>query len=278
MTGGQPWLVNALAAEVTDVLVTDRAKPIQAADIERARESLLARRTTHLDNLTDKLCEPRVRAVIEPMLAGDFHGRGAGGRSPVCRFHLGLVQKTPDGGLDVANPIYREVIARELASGPRDTLPKIAPTWLTPEGRIDAEKLLVASLAFWRRHGEPLLKSAPYSEVAAHLVLMAFLYCVANGGGTLEREYAIGRGRMDLVSATAPTCSALKSRCGATGGPIPSQKACRSSMGIWLAWISPLGRLLAILDQRSAQPPIEERTRLERAVTPSGRPVAVIRA
>ena len=35
---------------------------------------------------------------------------------------------------------------------------------------------------------------------------------------------------------------------------------------------------LVIFDQRSAQPPIEERTRLERAVTPSGRPVAVIRA
>lgn len=27
---------------------------------------------------------------------------------------------------------------------------------------------------------------------------MAFLHRVANGGGTLEREYAIGAGRMDL--------------------------------------------------------------------------------
>ena len=49
-----------------------------------------------------------------------------------------------------------------------------------------------------RQHGEPLLGSASYHEVAPHIVLMAFLHRVANAGGTLEREYAIGRGRMDL--------------------------------------------------------------------------------
>ena len=48
------------------------------------------------------------------------------------------------------------------------------------------------------QHGEPLLKSASYPEIAPHLVLMAFLHRVINGGGTLEREYAIGRDRMDL--------------------------------------------------------------------------------
>ena len=53
-------------------------------------------------------------------------------------------------------------------------------------------------LEFWRQHGEPLLKSSPYHEIPPHLVLMAFLHRVVNGGGTLEREYAIGSGRMDI--------------------------------------------------------------------------------
>ena len=44
----------------------------------------------------------------------------------------------------------------------------------------------------------PLFKSTPYPEIAPHLVLMAFLHRVVNGGGTLEREYAIGSGRMDI--------------------------------------------------------------------------------
>jgi hypothetical protein len=93
------------------------------------------------------------------------------------------------------------------------SLPQIAPTWLTQSGELDTDELLQAFLAFWRQHGEPLLGSASYHEIAPHLVLMAFLHrvstplntSVVNGGGTLEREYAIGRDtfgygtyRMDL--------------------------------------------------------------------------------
>ena len=60
-------------------------------------------------------------------------------------------------------------------------------------GELDTDALLQAFLAFWRQHGEPLLSSAVYHEIAPHLVLMAFLHRVVNGGGILEREYAIGR-------------------------------------------------------------------------------------
>jgi hypothetical protein len=40
--------------------------------------------------------------------------------------------------------------------------------------------------------------SVPHHEIAPQLVQMAFLHRVINGGDTLEREYAIGAGRMDL--------------------------------------------------------------------------------
>lgn len=39
-------------------------------DVFEAREALILRRETHLDQLADKLREPRVRRVIEPLLAG----------------------------------------------------------------------------------------------------------------------------------------------------------------------------------------------------------------
>ena len=50
--------------------------------------------------------------------------------------------------------------------------------------------------AFWREHGQPLLGAASYHEIAPHLVLVAFLPRVVNGGGSLEREYAVGKGRI----------------------------------------------------------------------------------
>ena len=74
-------------------------------------------------------------------------------------------------------------------------------TWLRPDGRLDPDRLLGAFLAFWREHGQPLLGSAPYHEIAPHLVLMAFLHRVVNGHGTIQREYAVGSGRMDLQKA-----------------------------------------------------------------------------
>ena len=276
LTGGQPWLVNALAAEATDVLAIDRSVPVTAVHIDQAKENLLARRTTHLDNLSDKLSEPRVRGVIEPMLAGDNPDTLP---SDDVRYlvDLGLLRITPQGGLDVSNPMYREVIARELAFVPRATLPQIAPTWLTAAGRLDSEKLLTAFVAFWRRHGEPLLRAAPYAEVASHLVLMAFLDRVANGGGTLEREYAIGRGRMDLCLRRGPDVLAIEIKVWRDHRPDPLAEGLEQLDG-YLAGLGLGGGWLVLFDTRAGQPPIEERTSVERAVTAGGRAVAVIRA
>jgi hypothetical protein len=55
---------------------------------------------------------------------------------------LGLVTRHPSGGLVPANPIYQEVLPRVLASGTQDSLPVITPTWLTPQGKLNTDKLL----------------------------------------------------------------------------------------------------------------------------------------
>src|SRR5690606_32614192 len=89
-------------------------------------------------------------------------------------------------------------IVSDLAAVPRASLPQISPTWLDEHGKLHPQALATAFLEFWRQHGDAMLGSAPYHEVAAQLVLMAFLHRVVNGGGWIEREYAIGRGRMDL--------------------------------------------------------------------------------
>lgn len=46
LTQGQPWLVNALAAQLTDVLVPDTAQHVAAADVDRAKQILIARQDT----------------------------------------------------------------------------------------------------------------------------------------------------------------------------------------------------------------------------------------
>jgi hypothetical protein len=41
--------------------------------VDEAKERLILTRATHLDSLVARLGEPRVRRVIEPLLAGILH-------------------------------------------------------------------------------------------------------------------------------------------------------------------------------------------------------------
>jgi Holliday junction resolvase len=51
---------------------------------------------------------------------------------------------------------------------------------------------------FWRENSEIWENRYDYKEAAPHLVLMAFLQRVVNGGGQIVREMASGSGRLDL--------------------------------------------------------------------------------
>jgi hypothetical protein len=217
-----------------------------------------------------------VRQVIAPMLAGEVLGNIPADDRQFA-VDLGLVRRDPAGGLVVANPIYQEVIPRVLANAPQDSLPIIAPTWLTPEGKMDPAKLLEAFLAFWKQHGEPLLKSAPYHEIAPHLVLMAFLHRVVNAGGTIEREYAIGMRRMDLCVRYGDVTLAMElktwrdtdKKADPLYEGLEQLDSYLAGLGVETGW-------LVIFDQRSGLPDVAERTRTEPATTPSGREVNVV--
>jgi type II secretory pathway predicted ATPase ExeA len=275
LTQGQPWLVNALARQVVEVLVPDGTTAITPDHIQQAKEILIQRQDTHLDSLAKRLEETRIRAVIEPLLAGQELG-------PVPQddrqylIDLGLVRRSAEGGLVIANRIYQEVLPRVLASGPQDSLPRISPTWLKSDGQLEPDVLLEAFLSFWRQHGEPLLKSAPYHEIAPHLVMMAFLHRVVNGGGTLEREYAIGTDRMDLCLRYGEVTLGIELKLWRQGRPDPLT-AGLTQLDQYLAGLGLNQGWLVIFDQRQGLPPIAERTTTEMAETTNGRQITVIR-
>ena len=278
LTLGQPWLVNALAYEACFEIRAgrNRRRPITVEQIEQAKENLILRRVTHLDQLAHKLQEARVQRVIEPMLAGRSLGDVPQDDIEYL-IDLGLCRMAQGQGLTIANPIYREVLPRTLAFTPQASLPQIAPTWLHPDGRLNPEQLLDAFLKFWRQHGQPLLGSAPYHEIAPHLVLMAFLHRVINGGGTLEREYAIGRGRMDLCLRYGAVTLGIELKVWRDGEPDPLTEGLEQLDG-YLAGLGLDGGWLIIFDRRSGQPPIRERTASEEKSSPQGRQITLVRA
>ena len=116
-----------------------------------------------------------------------------------------------------------QIIPRVLAISAQAGIPRIALTWLNADGSLNPQQLVDAFLAFRRQHGEPLLRSAPYHEIAPHLVLMAFLHRVVNG--IVDREYAIGSGKMDLYlrhdGDDAAVQMAMELKVWRTGRPDP---------------------------------------------------------
>jgi len=276
LTQGQPWLVNALAKEVVEKMVKDRSIAITKEHILQAKEILIARQDTHLDSLAERLREPRIKAIIEPILAGLELGDIPNDDIQFV-IDLGLCKMHPQGGLTIANPIYREVLPRVLTVTPMASLPVIAPTWLTPEGELNIDALLEAFLKFWRQHGEPLLGSTGYHEIAPHIVLMAFLHRVVNGGGTLEREYAIGSDRMDLCLRYKDVTLGIelkvwreKKRDPLSEG-IEQLESYLGRLGLDFGW-------LFVFDRRKNALPMEERLSTQVVLTQNQRAITVIRA
>ncbi len=79
-------------------------------------------------------------------------------------------------------------------------MPRRRAAWyIDADGRLNMDKLLAAFQDFFRRKSEHWVERAQYTEAGPQLVLQAFLHRVVNGRGRIEREYALGSRRVDLL-------------------------------------------------------------------------------
>ena len=278
LTRGQPWLVNALVRQAVEKLVPDPALPVEASHVERAKEILIERRDTHLDSLIDRLREPRVKRVLEPILTGDLLSPDILDDDIQFVKDLGLVASGP-AGLEIANPIYREILPRALTSVLQDSLPVPRAPFIAAEGTLRFDKLLDEFKSFWCEHAEFFLQRQPYSEAAAQLVFMAYLQRVVNGGGFIDREYAVGSGRIDLCVRWPHRGGlqrwAVELKVWRDGRPDPLQEGLEQISG-YLERLGLAEGTLILFDGRSQASPVTDRcSRYE--VEHEGRRIAVLR-
>jgi len=201
-SNGQPWIVNSLLKRATmRILTQESTETVELKHIVEAREQMIMERETHLDALGERLKDPRIRRVIEPVITGEINpDLGRTNSDVMLAIDLGLVQWTSETGLMISNPVYVEILTRHLNSGYHDILPPPSSwQWQKPDGSMDMDKLLKEFQKFWRRHADLWEAKAEYTEAFPHLLLMAFLQRVINGGGTIDRDCAAGRGRSDMV-------------------------------------------------------------------------------
>jgi hypothetical protein len=200
-TQGQPWLVNAVANQViVEMLHSDYTKPITAELVKEAIQNIILTRPTHIDSLLERLKEERVRRIIEPMILGEGFINKDSDDFLYTR-DLGLI-RVANSLIEPANPIYAEVIIRKLSSDMQEELknpkyPYQLPRYLKT-GRLDMDFLMRDFQQFWHLNSDIWVDMSDYKEAAPHLVMMAFLQRVVNGGGQVIRDIASGTGRLNL--------------------------------------------------------------------------------
>ncbi|GMO26664.1 MAG: hypothetical protein Ta2F_02210 [Termitinemataceae bacterium] len=196
---GQPWIVNSLFKRATmRILKEDDYSTVTMAHIKKAREQMIRARETHLDALAVRMDDEHICKIIESLMSGDADPLLA--KSDAFRYclDLGLVSME-HGTPQIANPIYRETLARVATFGAQAAIVEPEWRWQNDDGTLDMDALLKEFQKFWRANSEIWEQKMNYTEAFPHLLLQAFLQRVLNGGGSIDREYAAGRGRMDLA-------------------------------------------------------------------------------
>jgi hypothetical protein len=257
------------------------AVPVTAGHIDTAKERLILARATHLDSLIARLQEPRVQRVIEPLLAGQMPSADPAFDADASYVQdLGLIAQGKD--IEIANPIYREVIVRVLAAG-AERLVRVSPRdYLLPDGQLDFRRLIDGFAAFWRESGHMLAESMPYPEAARQLVFMAYLQRVVNGGGFVDREYGVGRGAIDMLVRKPYgdgqlQREAIELKVWQHGRPDPLQHGL-AQLDNYLEGLGLDTGTLVIFDCRGKLTPVSKRTRISAGKTPAGRAVTLLRA
>ena len=138
-----------------------------------------------------------MRRIVEPLLSGAEKSEFSTPDLEYVR-DLGLIAQNDP--LRIANPIYAEIVPRELTYATQSGLVQDTAWYVHADGNLDVAKLLTAFQTFFREHSEHWVKRFQYQEAGPQLLLQAFLQRIVNSGGRIEREYGLGR-------TCAPICS-----------------------------------------------------------------------
>ena len=171
---------------------------------------------TYLTRWSERSTLDRVERVLAPLLAGERLGDAVVNDDVRFIKDVGLIA-SGSAGLEIANPIYKEIIPRALTWLAEQSVAIPRTPYITADGRLRHDALLDGAIDFWKEHAEWMLRRQPYSEAAAQLVLMAFLRRVVNGTAdelgrgpvpTIDRAYAVGSGRIDHRCAVVTAAGA----------------------------------------------------------------------
>lgn len=280
-TQGQPYLVNAIAAEIIDKMRLPVSETITASHVESATERLIEARAVHLDSLAARLAEPRVRKVIEPIIAGTMPAAIDAVYNNDVAYARDLGLLAPDKPIRIACPVYREVITRIFGDEFAELITTDPYSLVLSDGRLDIPRMLEEFTSFWLENGEWMTKGTGYNEAGAQIVFMAFLQRMIGDDGFVDREFGIGTGRADLLVRRPygdgqVQREAFELKVWWPKAADPLEKAL-PQFDEYLSRMRLDTGTLIIFDRRKTPAPVAERSGTETVTSPEGRAITLLR-
>jgi predicted AAA+ superfamily ATPase len=201
LTGGRPWLVNALLCEALYEMGFGRdvSRPISFGMIDAAKDHFIARQEIYMNQLAVKLSPPSVRETLFPILVG-----GGWKKKPLQEDldyleDLELIQRSATGW-GIPNAIYRELIPKVMGMSLKDELVHIVDRnqFLKPDKRLDFQNIVYAFQRLYCDHFLEWGRRYDLEGVLAQILLQTFLHYVLGDRGRMECDYALSTGRVDI--------------------------------------------------------------------------------
>jgi len=111
LTQGAPLFVNSLAQRSVE-LFEQRKGAITAADMDKARDAVLDRRGGLIDEVLDRMRDPRFKSTLEQVMSATL--RDVSSEEARAAVDLGIIREGADGTVQFANPIWKLLVARQL--------------------------------------------------------------------------------------------------------------------------------------------------------------------
>jgi hypothetical protein len=276
---GQPWLVNALAREtVQEILTWDYGRPVTGELIDQAADILMRRQDTHIDSLLARLNEPRVKRFLEPMmmLSTDSPKPNPGENTDTLDndlqycLDLGLLKN--DKALRPANPIYASVFVRYFGKNAYRALPRGLVGQFQVGDKLLMTDLLKAFQKYWAGVSEEFLAGVRYLEKGPLMLLCAYLEKIGNGSWVVTLNYAVGDGYADILVARAKQKYILELKI--KQNEKSRKKSLEQLLGYMDHFLVSEGWLV-VFDRDSEKPWVQKIT-WETTVMPEGRTIHVV--
>jgi len=198
-----PFLVNRLAAILTEEIATDRTRPIEPALLHRARDKLVRERNYNYETVVrhaKSYQEPTLRIRFGAQLKFTLN-------TPMVHAlsMYGIIKEDKQGFCEIANPIYQRILNDYLKPLESDLQAAILVNSydlrLHVIGELQMDQLLSPFREFIERRGREAFKVTPMpQEATGQYLLMAYLdLLVRQVGGDLFTEVNSGCGRLDLI-------------------------------------------------------------------------------